>query len=83
MKRVVNTKPFCKSCASPNLIKLMAETCIHPPLNGLKMDPIFVFPDIVVCADCGFVQFHLSQLELEEVRECVAKPELGSFSHSA
>jgi hypothetical protein len=64
----------CQVCASSNLIELVAETCVHfPGLKGLKVEPIFIYPKIVVCTECGFAQSYLSDRELEKVKEGAAK----------
>jgi hypothetical protein len=70
----------CGVCASSNILELVAESCLHfPGLNGLKVEPIFVFPKIVVCADCGFVQSRLSDRELEKVRGGAGKLGISSL----
>jgi uncharacterized Zn finger protein len=70
----VNTELKCNSCFSSNVVEVVAETCIHfPGVKGLKADPIFAFPEVVVCLDCGFVRSNLSEEELEHVRKGAAR----------
>jgi hypothetical protein len=70
------TEPSCKACNSSKLIELTAEICLHfPGPSGLKTDPIFLFPKIVVCSDCGLMQANLSAGDLEQIRQGVAKVE--------
>jgi len=67
---MANVNSQCKSCASSHLVRLSTEICLHfPGLSGLKRGPIFVFPKVTVCLDCGFVQSSLSSEELGLIRE--------------
>jgi hypothetical protein len=60
----------CSSCASPNIVELIAETCFRfAGLNGLKVDPILVYPKTIVCLDCGFTESNLAENELEQLRK--------------
>ena len=61
----------CKSCSSLNLVELDAEICFHFPneLNGLNIDPIFAFPKVAVCLDCGLWQSNLSTEDLRTIKE--------------
>ena len=69
---------MCQICSSSNLVELVAEVCLHfPGLKGLKVEPIFVFPNILVCASCGFVQSQLSERELGMVSESASKCGMG------
>jgi hypothetical protein len=59
----------CSSCGSLKLTEVNAEICIHfPGLRGLKTAPIFAFPKLAVCLDCGSVQSNFSTKELELIR---------------
>lgn len=56
---------WCKSCGSTNQDKFVGEMDIHRP--GLKNihEPIaWVFPELVVCLDCGTAQFVVPEAEL-------------------
>jgi DNA-directed RNA polymerase subunit RPC12/RpoP len=69
----------CKSCASARLMKLGSETIIHfPGLKGLKQPPIFVFPSLFVCLDCGTTESILSESELLKIRGATASFTNGS-----
>ena len=75
----MSTELSCKSCASSNLIELSAEAnLLFPGLNGLRTEPIFVFPKFMVCTECGFVQSNLSHKELEKVRQGAARVNTAS-----
>lgn len=61
---------ICKSCASGNLKELGAEISVRfTGFEGLKRFPLFIFPMIVVCLDCGFTEFMFPQAELRMVEE--------------
>jgi hypothetical protein len=75
---VRNTQPFtekavmflCKSCASENQTECGTEIMIH--LSGLKnLDklPILVFPKLLICLDCGFTEFTISETQLRLLGE--------------
>jgi hypothetical protein len=67
---MASTNAPCRSCAFLNLVQLNTEICFHfPGLAGLKIDPIFAFPKLSVCLDCGFVQSNLSAEDLRRIRE--------------
>jgi hypothetical protein len=64
----------CNACKSANLIEAIGETCVHlPGLNGLKADPLIVYPKMLICFDCGSIQSSLSDGELEKVKQMAAK----------
>jgi hypothetical protein len=55
----------CKSCRSGNQRKFNSEINVH--LSGLKnldKPPVFVFPRLSVCLDCGFAEFAIPETEL-------------------
>jgi len=52
----------CKVCTSENQSKFPTEIAIHLP--GLSTPHVFLFPQVVVCMDCGFVEFVISDAEL-------------------
>jgi hypothetical protein len=64
----------CRSCSASSLVELNSEICIHfPGLKGVDVEPIFAFPKLTVCLDCGSVQSDLSAKELDNVKESTAK----------
>jgi|SRR5580704_8586765 hypothetical protein len=55
----------CKSCSSENQRKFSSEIIVH--FNGLKnldTPPVFVFPKLLVCLDCGFAEFAIPEAEV-------------------
>ena len=62
----------CKSCKSGNLQKLEGElTASLPGLDAIKVPPVYVCQDVLVCLDCGFAELLIpaSQLELLKTKE--------------
>jgi hypothetical protein len=55
----------CKTCGSDNQTEFDAEINIHSPgLKNLDKPAILVFPKLLVCPDCGFVEFTLRKSEV-------------------
>jgi hypothetical protein len=58
----------CKSCGSINQSKFTAEMAIHfPGLKNLDKPVVWVFPEIVVCLDCGDAEFAVPEAELRQL----------------
>jgi len=55
----------CTSCGSMSVDKFATEICIHfgGPKN-IDRPHVFVFPEILICLDCGAAQFAVSPREL-------------------
>jgi hypothetical protein len=55
----------CKSCGSANQRKLSGEIAIRfPGLKNIDKPVVWVFPEIVVCLDCGTAEFVVPEPEL-------------------
>lgn len=55
----------CKSCGSDNQSKFTAEIAIHSPgLKGLNKPIVWVFPELLLCIDCGNAKFTIPETEL-------------------
>jgi len=72
--RRINTFPLwvvpmpCKSCGSLNQRKFTGEVAIHfPGLKGLDKPIVWVFPDLLVCLDCGTTEFAVPKSELRQL----------------
>ena len=62
--------PQCSSCASTNLVRLDSEVCLHlSGLSGLEATPLFIYPKLAICSDCGFMQSVLSPADLRLIKE--------------
>jgi hypothetical protein len=60
----------CKSCQSQTQRNLNGEIAIHcPGLKGLHKPIVWVFPKLLVCLDCGFTEFAISETELRQLTE--------------
>jgi hypothetical protein len=46
------------------------ETNIHPPrsLKNLDKPTVWAFASLVICSECGFAEFVLSEAELHQLR---------------
>jgi hypothetical protein len=55
----------CKSCGSVNQCKFSGEIGIHfPGLKNIDKPVVWVFPELVVCLDCGTAEFAVPEEEL-------------------
>jgi hypothetical protein len=55
----------CSSCGSENVNKFKGEIAIRSPgLKNLDKPIVWVFPDVIICADCGTAQFAVPEAEL-------------------
>jgi hypothetical protein len=64
-------------CLSDNLQKLDVElTASFPSLKDVKVSPIYVCHEVLVCMDCGFTELRIPTVELEILR--TAKKESAS-----
>jgi hypothetical protein len=55
----------CKSCNSENLRKFSSEIIVHfAGLKNLDTPPVFLFPKLLVCLDCGFTEFDIPETEV-------------------
>jgi hypothetical protein len=60
----------CKSCKSENQSNFNGEIAIHfPGLKGLDKPIVWVFPNLLVCLDCGFTEFAIPETELRQLAE--------------
>ena len=60
----------CRSCQSENRAAFPSEINIHfPGREDLDKTTVWAFPELMVCLDCGFVEFLLKKDELYRLRE--------------
>ena len=58
----------CKACASDRVKDFTAEVAIHfPGVAGLTKPLVQVFPGLIACLDCGFVEFVVTGEQLEQL----------------
>ena len=66
----MNTIPSCKSCGSGNLGNFPAEIAVHfPERKNLSKPHVWVFPELLVCFDCGMAQLAVPEAELRKLAE--------------
>jgi hypothetical protein len=75
-RRVLKESPAgmpCKSCGSVNQKKFSAEMGIHfPELKDIDKPVVWVFPEVVVCLDCGTAEFAVPEAELRQLAKADA-----------
>jgi hypothetical protein len=55
----------CQSCGSINQSKFKGEIVIHfPGPKNIDKTGVWVFPDLVLCLDCGAAEFAVPEAEL-------------------
>ena len=60
----------CGRCSSERLRKFGAEMNIHfPGYEGLSKPPVWVFPEVMVCLDCGHADFSIPESELQRLAD--------------
>jgi hypothetical protein len=53
--------------------KLRAEINLHfPGWEGLDQPTVWVFPEVVVCLDCGLAEFFISEAEVGRLEKDAA-----------
>jgi hypothetical protein len=58
----------CKWCGSVNQNKFRAEVAIHfPGLKNIDKPVVWVFPEVVICLDCGTSEFAVPEAELQQL----------------
>jgi len=63
----------CKSCGSTNQGKFTAEMAIHfPGLKNIDKPVVWVFPELMVCLDCGAAEFDVPEAELRHLAKGAA-----------
>ena len=60
---------YCSSCGSTKVSKLSGEMALHfRGLQNINKPVVFMFPEVVVCLDCGASNFPIPQPELQRLR---------------
>ena len=58
----------CKSCGSANQHKFIGEMGIRSPgLKNIDKPSVWVFPELIVCLDCGKAELVVPKNELREL----------------
>jgi hypothetical protein len=74
----------CKSCHSDNQTLYPSEICIHFPgeLEALSKPHVMVFPQLLICLNCGFTECSVPENELRSLAEGSVR-NLGRNPYSA
>ena len=66
----------CAFCKSANQREFPSEICIHfPGIDSSTRPAEFVFPQILICLECGVAQFPIPDAELERLAEVDSESE--------
>jgi hypothetical protein len=69
----------CLLCASRNQAEFGTEILIHfSGIANLDKPPVWVFPKLVVCLDCGFSRFTTPESELAVLAKGTAANEAST-----
>jgi len=61
----------CRRCLSDNLREFSAEINVHfRGWEGLEKPTVWLWPEIVVCLDCGIAEFLVPEVELPNLQGC-------------
>jgi hypothetical protein len=65
----------CESSPSGRQAEFLGEICLHfsGGLETLDKPLIWVYPQVVVCLDCGRAGFTIPEAELQHLKSCIAK----------
>jgi hypothetical protein len=59
---------ICVSCHSYKQAELTAEMLVHfPGLKNLEVPGVWLFPELMVCLDCGFSWFIVPETALPSI----------------
>jgi len=60
----------CQRCSSEKQNKFKAEINLHfPGWEGLEKPTVLIFPDVIVCQNCGYANFDVPEGELRTLAE--------------
>lgn len=60
----------CKRCSSERQSKFNSEVNIHfPGREGWDKPTVWLFPEVMVCLDCGLAEFSIPEAELQALAE--------------
>jgi hypothetical protein len=60
----------CKSCGSNKQKKFTGEIAIHwPGLKNIDKPIVWVFPELVVCLDCGIAEFAVPEAQIYQFKK--------------
>jgi len=67
---VIDEGRVCFACGSSRSSELLGESCLHFPggLESLDKPPVWAFPQVLVCLECGTAQFSLPEEQLKLIQ---------------
>jgi hypothetical protein len=66
----------CRSCRANDQVIVLSETSIHlETLSDLTVPSVLMFPELVVCLQCGFTEFQIEGQKLREIAD-----RIGAYS---
>ena len=66
----VATEMTCKACGSERQSKFNGEIAVHfPGLQGLDKPIVWLFPQFLICLNCGVAQFMVPEADLAVLAE--------------
>ena len=75
-KGLLGKTPRCRACRSENVQKLRGEIAMRVPgLKNIDKPIVWVFPDILVCMDCGIAEFAVPEDDLRTLAKREAATE--------
>jgi len=75
---------LCLSCGSDKLAELTAEMLVHyRGLKHLEKPGVWLFPEVLICLDCGFGRFIVPRTELASVASGASTDEPSNLGQSA
>ena len=74
---------ICVSCHSSKQVELTAEMLMHfPGLKNLEIPGVWLFPELVVCLDCGFSWFIVPETALPSIASGTLATDLAMLEGS-
>jgi hypothetical protein len=61
----------CRSCQSDRQTRFPSELSVHFPggLQALDKGQVMIFPELLVCLNCGFTEFSVPEEELRRLAQ--------------
>ena len=60
----------CERCQSRHKARFHGEVCIHVPSPEKTLPALFVFPELLICLNCGRIAgFEISDQELAQLKK--------------
>ena len=68
-----SVRMVCKRCSSDRQSEFTSEMNLHfPGYEGLTKPTVWLFQKVVICLNCGFAEFTVSQTDLPQLKDSEA-----------